>query len=468
MKKAFIGSRLRQLRRERGLTQAAMAETLGISAAYVNMLEKNQRSLSVPVLMALSAQFGIDWQDVVPDSGSTLLADLRTAIQDPIFTDDTPDLDELRLAIDHAPVLVQSFLKLYQSHRTAIDNIMRLGNETMPANMVALSSETTIHDFFRSNGNHFDSLERAAEQLASEQPCAADEMYMMLKARLRDKHGITVVMLPIEDMKESLRIYDAEAQSLKLSEALDMQNRTFQMAHVLCFVEFSDILEAITEGSNLSTKRSIDRCHVELANYFAAALLMPYDRFLDLAEHTRYDINRLVSAFSVSYEQACQRLTTLHRETRRGVPFFFLRVDKAGNVTKRFNATTFTIAEYGGSCPVWNLHTTFRTPGVILPQFVELPDGERFFTLSRTTDRPVYSMNTQDRRLAISLGCEIQHAQKLIYTNASPPPADGSFSKIGINCHLCSRLNCAQRAHDPLVVELSTDTSRRGETRYES
>lgn len=468
MKKAFIGSRLRQLRRERGLTQAAMAETLGISAAYVNMLEKNQRSLSVPVLMALSAQFGIDWQDVVPDSGSTLLADLRTAIQDPIFTDDTPDLDELRLAIDHAPVLVQSFLKLYQSHRTAIDNIMRLGNETMPADMVALSSETTIHDFFRSNGNHFDSLERAAEQLAAEQPCAADEMYMMLKARLRDKHGITVDMLPIEEMKESLRIYDAEAQSLKLSDALDMQNRTFQMAHVLCFVEFSDILESITEGSNLSTKRSIDRCHVELANYFAAALLMPYDRFLDLAEHTRYDINRLISAFSVSFEQACQRLTTLHRETRRGVPFFFLRVDKAGNVTKRFNATTFTIAEYGGSCPVWNLHTTFRTPGVILPQFVELPDGERFFTLSRTTDRPVYSMDTQDRRLAISLGCEIQHAQKLIYTSASPPPADDSFSKIGINCHLCSRLNCAQRAHDPLVVELSTDTSRRGETRYES
>ncbi|MEC7211892.1 MAG: DUF2083 domain-containing protein, partial [Pseudomonadota bacterium] len=152
----------------------------------------------------------------------------------------------------------------------------------------------------------------------------------------------------------------------------------------------------------------------------------------------------------------------------RGVPFFFLRVDKAGNVTKRFNATSFNIAEYGGSCPVWNLHTTFRNPGVILPQFVELPDGERFFTLSRTADRPVYSMKTQDRGLAISLGCEIQHAPKLIYTSASPPPSDDSFSKIGINCHLCSRLNCAQRAHDPLVIELSTDTSRRGETRYES
>jgi predicted transcriptional regulator/transcriptional regulator with XRE-family HTH domain len=468
MKKAFIGSRLRQLRRERNLTQAALAEVLGISAAYVNMLEKNQRSLSVPVLMALSEQFGIDWHDVVPDSGSTVLADLRTAIRDPLFADNAPDLDELRAAIDHTPVFVQSFLKLYQNHRTAIDNVMRLGGERLPADMLALSSETTIHDFFRSQGNHFDSLERAAENLAEEQPCPSDEMQMMLKARLRDRHDISVVTLPVEEMKESLRIYDAEAASLQLSEALDFPNRTFQMAHVLCFVEFADILADITSNSSLKTKRSIDRCHIELANYFAAALLMPYDRFLDVAEQTRYDINRLVSAFSVSYEQVCQRLTTLHRDTRRGVPFFFLRVDRAGNVTKRFNATSFTIAEHGGSCPVWNLHTTFRTPGVIQPQFVELPDGERYFTLSRTTDRPVYSMDTQERRLAISLGCEIRHAQKLIYTTRTPIPADEDFSKIGISCHLCSRVNCAQRAHDPLVIELKTDPSRRGETRYES
>lgn len=459
---------MRQLRRERNLTQAALADTLGISAAYVNMLEKNQRSLSVPVLMALSEQFGIDWHDVVPDSGSTILADLRTAIRDPLFTDTTPDLDELRSAIDHAPMFVQSFLKLYQNHRTAIDNMMHLGGGRLPADMLPSSPETTIHDFFRSRGNHFDALERAAEKLADEQPCPADEMQMMLKARLRDRHGISVVTLPIEDMQEALRIYDADKASLQLSQALDIPNRTFQLAHVLCFVEFADILAEITSDSTLKTKRSIDRCHIELANYFAAALLMPYDRFLDVAEQTHYDINRLVSTFLVSYEQVCQRLTTLHRETRRGVPFFFLRVDRAGNVTKRFNATSFTIAEHGGACPVWNLHTVFRSPGVILPQFVELPDGERYFTLSRTTDRPAYSMDTQERRLAISLGCEIRHAQKLIYTSRTPIPADDEYSKIGISCQLCSRVNCAQRAHDPLVIELKTDPTRRGETRYES
>ena len=210
-----------------------------------------------------------------------------------------------------------------------------------------------------------------------------------------------------------------------------------------------------------------------MANYFAAALLMPYEAFLSTAEQTRYDLDRLAATFAVSLEQAAQRLTTLQRDGRRGVPFFFLRIDKAGNVTKRFNATSFSIAEHGGACPVWNVHTAFRTPGVILPQRVELPDGQRFFTVSRTTERPVYSVETQDRRLAIALGCAEQHADRIIYASGTGPasagPASaGGASKIGINCHLCPRHNCGQRAHDPIVTELSTDTKRRGETRYES
>jgi len=195
---------------------------------------------------------------------------------------------------------------------------------------------------------------------------------------------------------------------------------------------------------------------------------MPYEAFVSKAEETSYDLDRLASAFAVSPEQAAQRLTTLQREGRRGVPFFFLRVDKAGNVTKRFNATSFSIAEHGGACPVWNLHTAFRTPGVILPQIVELPDNQRFFTLSRTTERPAFSMATQDRRLAISLGCELKHADRIIYSRSLALTAESQISKIGINCHLCPRRNCGQRAHDPIVTELSTDTKRRGETRYES
>lgn len=468
MRKTLIGPRLRQLRREHKQTQAEMAQALGVSTAYVNLLENNQRSLSVKMLLALSDAYNVDWRDLIKDESSTLLTDLRNAVQDPIFGSSAPDLQELRAAIDHAPRVVGHFLKLYSSHRSALEKMMRLGSERMPDNLLSSSPETIIHDFFRDHANYFDGLEQAAEKLRAAEPCDADDVYAMLKGRLYNVHGIEVHTAPVEEMSQALRIYDEADSVVHLSEALDHQNRVFQLAHVLCLVELAEVLESLTADSNIRSETGLARCHVELANYFAAAFLMPYEPFYEAAERTNYDVDRIAATFGVSFEQVCHRLTTLQREGAKGVPFFFLRVDKAGNVTKRFNATSFNLAEYGGACPVWNIHTSFRTPGVIVPQFVELPDGERFFTISRTTDRPVFSRDSQDRRLALSLGCELEHAHRLGYAAPFNFEDDGLFSPIGINCHLCPRQACSQRAHQPLFTELPIDTKRRGNTRYES
>ena len=468
MRKTFIGPRLRQLRRSRNQTQAEMAQALGISPAYVNLLENNQRSLSVQVLMTLSDVYRIDWQDLVKDESSTRLAELRGALQDPIFGQTEPDLQELRGAIDHAPGLVDTFLQLYKRHRSAIDRIMRQGEDGDQSNILATSPETIIHDFFRNHRNHFDVLERAAESIRREEACDAHDVYEALKARLARAHGIEIRTLPVEEMSQALRLYRADAGEVLLSEALDHQNRVFQLAHVLCLVEFADALKDLTQDSGIASEAGLARCHVELANYFAAAHLMPYEPFIDRARRTRHDIDRLAAAVGVSFEQVCQRLTTLQREGNAGVPFFFLRVDKAGNVTKRFNSTSFNLAEYGGACPVWNLHSSFTMPGVVLPQFLEMPDGGRFFSISRTTDRPVFSRETQDRRLAIALGCELRHAEHLVYADGHNVDDARIFSPIGINCHICPRQACSQRAHQPLVTELPIDTARRGETRYES
>ena len=368
MEKAFVGSKLRQLRRSKNQTQADMATTLGISAAYVNMLEKNQRSLSVTVLMALSDQYGVDWRDLVADNSQAVLSEVRAAMQDPFFAEARPDLDELRSAISHAPAFVDSFLALYRSHHSTLEKMMHLGSELMPESLVRASPGAAIHDFFRENGNHFEALERATEALAAEEPHDPYTAQQVLQKRLLENHGYRVVTSPIDSLPDTLRVWDEAERKIYLSEALDHQNRTFQLAHALCFIEFSDVLDAITGSTSFTSESHATRCHVELANYFAAAFLMPYDAFLDKAEETRYDLDRLAAAFAVSIEQAAQRLTTLQRDGRRGVPFFFLRIDKAGNVTKRFNATSFSIAEYGGACPVWNVHVAFRTPGVLLPQ----------------------------------------------------------------------------------------------------
>jgi hypothetical protein len=380
----------------------------------------------------------------------------------------TPDLIELRAAIDHAPKLVEQFLHLYGVHRNTLERMMRQGRNVTSDRLLATSAEAVVHDFFRDNSNYFHDLELAAEGLRATEAYEPDDIYATLKARLLNTHSIRINRRPTEEMTQALRVYDKENRIIYLSEALDYSNVLFQLAHVLCLIEFQDLLNNLTAGTKITAGTSLARCHVELANYFAAAYLMPYEPFLREAESMAYDIDRLAARFGVSFEQTCHRLTTLQRPGAQGVPFFFLRVDKAGNVTKRFNSTSFHLAEYGGACPVWKVHMAFRLAGVIIPQFVELPDGDRYFTINRTVDRPMVNFETQDHRLAISLGCELQYAKKLGYAAAFNVDDDRMFSRIGINCHVCPRQACSQRAHQPLFVDLPLDTNRRGKTRYES
>ena len=467
MTKTFVGPQLRQLRRERHQTQAEMAKVLGISAGYVNLLENNERSLSLRLLMALTDNYGVDWRDIVADKTSNLLAELRSVIKDPMFSA-TPDLTELRGAIDHAPRLVEQFLHLYDVHRNTLERLMRQGASITTDGLLATSAEAVVHDFFRNNSNYFHDLEVAAEAMRAMEANEPDDIYATLKARLLNTHGIRINRRTIEEMTQALRVYDKENRVIYLSEALDYSNVLFQLAHVLCLIELRDLLNKLTAASKINAGTSLTRCHVELANYFAAAFLMPYEPFLREAEAMTYDVDRLAARFGVSFEQTCHRLTTLQRPGAQGVPFFFLRVDKAGNVTKQFNPTSFHLAEYGGACPVWKVHMAFRLAGVIIPQFVELPDGDRFFTINRTVDRPTVNFETQDHRLAVSLGCELKYAKKLGYAAAYNLDDDRIFSRIGINCHVCPRQACSQRAHQPLFMDLPLDTNRRGKTRYES
>jgi predicted transcriptional regulator len=377
-------------------------------------------------------------------------------------------LQELRAALDHAPGLVTLFLELHQNHRVMLDNLQQLSAPGTKSDVLLTSPEATIHDFFRQNANHFSGLEEAAEAARYAISGKPDDIYANLKMYLNDTYAIDVEIVSVDAMSNNWRIFDQKRGCVSLSEGLDQINRNFQLAHVLALVSCSDVLDELiaTMGELLEPARA--RCRVELANYFAAALLMPYEPFLELAESSRYDVDRMAAGFGVTFEMACQRLTTLQRKGAQGVPFFFLRIDKAGNVTKRFNATPFTLAEQGGSCPIWNIHTAFAAPGMMVSQFVEMPDSGQFFTISRTTDRPVANRHSMDRRLVVTLGCERAHVTRLGYAAPFNLADETNIAKIGINCHICPRQACAQRAHEPLHVNLSIDANRRGSTRYES
>lgn len=464
----LIGPQLRQIRKSHNHTQAEMARRLGISSAYVNLLENNQRSLSVKVLLALSDAYGVEARSLIDDNAAIRLSDLRACVQDPFFAGQTPDLTELRAALDHAPQLVECLLQLHQNHHGTLDTMRKLSAGGVPTDIQAIRPETAIHNFFRDHRNHFPELETAADTARAAIGGPAEDLFSNLKQHLKTGYGLEVRVADLSDMDQTLRVFDQDAGIVQLSEALDPINRNFQLAHVLALVSCVGLLDDLVDSAEIPTEPGRERCRVELANYFAAAVLMPYDAIFRKAEETKYDIDRMATHFAVSFEQVSHRLTTLQRKGQQGVPFFFLRIDTAGNVTKRFNATPFTLAEQGGSCPVWNIHAAFSAPDVIVPQFVELPDAGQFFTISRTTSRPVSSRHGQGRRLVVTLGCERTHVHRIGYAEPFNLKETSTIAKIGINCHICPRRNCAQRAYEPLHVSLPIDANRRGTTRYQS
>jgi len=468
MTKTLIGPQLRQLRRAHNQTQSDMAQRLGVSASYVNLLENNQRSLSVKILLALSDSYGIAWKELVNDNEISQLADLRAAVRDPIFSGARPDLQELRAALDHAPQLVAQFQQVYANYRAVLGSLTHLDEQGAVPEMLATSPEAVIYDVFRKHANHFATLEIAADTARAAVGGRHDDIYANLKRHLRDAYGIEVDLVDFNQMSDTLRIFDEEGRRVLLSEAFDQINRNFQLAYVLAMVSAGALLDDLIAQAGPVSEAATVRLRVELANYFAAAVLMPYGAFLALAEETGYDIDRIATTFGVSFEMVCHRLTTMQRRGAQGVPFFFLRIDRAGNVTKRFNATSFTLANKGGSCPVWNIHSAFASPGTIVPQYVELPDAGQFFTISRTIARPVINRHTQDRKLVVTLGCERVHAEKVGYARSLRVIDEDHIAKIGINCHICTRQACGQRAHEPIYLDLAIDANRRGSTRYES
>jgi predicted transcriptional regulator/plasmid maintenance system antidote protein VapI len=461
MQKTFIGPHLRRLRLDRNETQGAMARALGISASYVNLLENNERSVSVQVLLRLFEAYGVDWREIIDEDSASQLADLRATLQDPIF-EARPDLPQLRAALVHAPDLASAFLRLHRAWAAANDQLLARAEG---GGAISESPEAAVHSVFRRNRNHFRDLEDAAERFWS-LPVDRDEVYGALKARLRDRLGITVRLVRVEDLPGTLRQYGEPRREILLSEALDHTNRTFQLAHMCGLLEHRALLDGLIGRSGISEPRAEARLRVELANYFAAAVLMPYAAFLAEARATKYDLDHIATRFGVSFEQACHRATTLQREGAQGVPFFFLRIDKGGNVTKRFNATDFHLAEYGGACPRLDVHTSFRTPGKIVPQFVEMPDKSQYFTFSRTVDRPTWIRHAQDNRLAVAMGCTVDHASEIGYAEAFSVTAT-RMVPIGINCRICPRAHCDQRAHQAVVLTRPVDEMRRGATRFD-
>jgi XRE family transcriptional regulator, fatty acid utilization regulator len=456
-RKLFLGARLKRLRRERGLNQNAMAADLGISPSYLNHLERNQRPVTAGILLRLAEAFDVDIKAFAAEGGESAGPDqLAEIFSDPMLTGLGVTRIELVELADNAPTIADGIARLY----TAVRELQRQpADEAGSDPRVLITPETWVRDYIQAQRNHFPELEEGAETLggALGDPLSVAEA---LRRRLKEAWGVDSRVVDPEMLEDASQHYDAQRRAFMLSSLLRPENRTFGLAYQLALLEFAPLIERLVESACPPDAGSRHLLHMSFANYAAGAIMMPYGRFLRSAEEHRYALDRLCGQFGANIEQVAHRITTLGRSGARGVPFFMLRVDPAGNISKRYAGESFPFSHFGGTCPRWHLHAAFQTPGQTIRQLIETPDGQRYFTISRTIERPIRPDLRDDALLAIGLGCDVRYAPRIAYADGLDlmnTPA----TPVGPACAICPRIGCAYRATAPAGRKLAVEENRK-------
>ncbi len=486
MRKTFMGVRLKTLREQRGLTQAALAKLLNLSPSYLNQLENNERPLSVPVLLRLQSSLGADLQFFSEDEEARLMAQLQEVVIEGAGPNAVPAA-ELQAMAQQLPALSEVLVRLHRRCRDAEERVSALvaglGDDRQPA-LSPLQPHEEVRDFFYARHNYIAALDEHAEALlesllprkargrkpdggAAAFGSAAIELAARLTARLQEAHGVRVEPADgAQAADEFLRRFDPAARALVLPPGIEASQRAFQIATQLAYLEAGDTIDALAREGTFSGPQAVALARIGLASYFAGAVVLPYRRFLDAAEALRYDIDLLAERFGVSFETVCHRLSTLQRPDARGVPFFFVRVDRAGNISKRQSATDFHFSRTGGTCPLWNVYEAFAQPDKVLTQLASMPDGRTYLWIARCVTHRRGGYGTPARSFAIGLGCDPRHASRLVYSKGLDFNDPDATTPIGAGCRICERSGCAQRAFPALGRDMQIDENLRQREPY--
>lgn len=449
----YMGPRLRRLRRELGLTQADMAADLEISASYVALLERNQRPLTADMLLRLARTYRMDMSELAGDGGAEQTARLQAALKEPMFADiDLPALAMQDVAVNY-PGFAEALLRLHTAYREEQLTLADRGG-VASGDAAAPDPVAEARRFIAARRNSFPLLDDAGERLAAE-IAQAGGMPQWLKTR----HGLRVRRLPSDVMAGSMRRLDRHRDAVLIDDTLDEASSNFQLAQQVAYLEMRGEIDAllkegqfVSDGGRRLTRRA-------LASYGAAAILMPYAAFAKAVEARRYDVEALARQFGASFEQVAHRLTSLQKPGQERVPFFFLRVDPAGNISKLLDGAGFPFARHGGSCPLWSVHQLFGRPREVVTQWLELPDGQRFFSIARTVSAGGGGWGMPRVERAVALLCAAEHAHRLIYAQGLPPSEP---TPVGVTCRLCHRSRCLARSAPPIGRDLLPEDFRRG------
>ncbi len=466
-----IGPKIKSFRRQLGLQANKLAEQLGISASYLNLIESGKRKIDGDLLLKVCEELKIELSDLTNKSDLNLVNDISELLDDKLFEDLDIVGPEVKDLVNTNPKIAKALIKLgdnfKQKDHEIINKVENLSGKIIDSRKTAFPGEV-ISDFLQEKKNYFPKLEEFANNVFEKVQKNNRTRYVALCEFLKTEYSITVKDVIPDEGKPFSKIFDNNKKELLLSDYNSLETKKLhaaaQIAQEGAMKEINDYLSEF----KFPTEESKRLTQIALLNYCGAAILMPYKLFHSECKKLKYDLELLQNTFATSFEQVAHRVTSLQDPKLPGIPFHFLRVDVAGNISKRFSLSGIEIPRYGGACPRWNVYSAFSRPGVIQAAVSKMTNGEKYVCIARTVEKGIGRYGQKKSMLSIGLGCEAKYAKDFVYTENLSLSDKKTEIPIGVSCRTCDRLDCSQRAFPPLHKKFDVDVNARGVSVYVS
>ncbi len=466
-----IGPKIKAFRRKLGIQANKLADQLGISPSYLNLIEGGKRKIDGDLLLKACQELKIELSDLAVKSDLNLVNDISELLDDQLFEDLDILGPEIKDLVNTNPKIARALIKLgdnfKQKDHDIVNRVENLSGKIIDSRKAAFPGEI-VSDFLQENKNYFPKLEDFANSVFEKIQINNRSTYFGLCEFLKKEYGILVKDVLPEEGKPFSKIFKKNKKELLLSDYVTLETKKLyaasQIAHEGAIKDINEYLSKFTFPSEESKKLT----KVALLNYCGAAILMPYKLFHHECMKNKYDLELLQNTFATTFEQIAHRVTCLQDPKLLGIPFHFLRVDIAGNISKRFSLSGIEIPRYGGACPRWNVYSAFTRPGIIQAAVSKMSNGEKYVCIARTVEKGVGRFGEAKSILSIGLGCEAKYAKDFVYTENLNINDKKTEIPIGVSCRTCDRLDCSQRAFPPLHKKFDVDINSRGISVYVS
>ena len=466
-----IGPKIKAFRRQLGMQANKLAEELNISPSYLNLIEKGKRNIDGDLLIKVCEKLRIELSDLTSKTDLNLENNISELLDDELFEDLDILGPEVKDLVNTNPKIAKALIKLgdnfKQKDHEIVNKLENISGKIIDSRKAAFPGEV-ISDFLQENKNFFPNLENFANTIFEKVKQNNRTRYIALCDFLISEYGIVVKDVIPEEGKPFSKIYKAKQKELFLSDYLSIETKKLHAAAQISQEGASKEIDEYLSTFNFPSEEAKKLTRVALLNYCGAAILMPYKLFHKECKELKYDLELLQNTFATSFEQVAHRVTCLQDSSLPGIPFHFLRVDVAGNISKRFSLSGIEIPRYGGACPRWNVYSAFSRPGVIQAAVSKMTNGEKYVCIAKTVEKGIGRYGQKKSILSIGLGCEAKHAKDFVYTENLDLNDKKSELPIGVSCRTCDRLDCSQRAFPPLHKKFDIDINSRGVSVYVS